>query len=289
MEIHSFVCIHRSSTTIHPNEILLISLLNLPLLLFSAPAHITMSSPADSVSRFHLPVSATGIDLIDTCQLPSDSLYPPGHLVTTASFTEADYRSRLSSRLGAPPRTHNRSYLDVALKKYPELLRSWTSTVAIDPPGGATSLGGIPPSGAVASQAGATRMAGSPTDTASIATSQSGVTHGGATPTREDIPKEGALASQVGATRSTTRSSTRSGPATSQSGVTHGGATPTREGIPKDDAVASQVSATRSADSPTATASIATFQGGVTHGGATPTREGILQSGAVASQVGTTF
>jgi hypothetical protein len=60
--------------------------------------------------RSVLPVGATGIDLIERIQLPSDSLYPMDYLVTS-SLEANDYRSRLNRRFCVPPRTPNGSYL----------------------------------------------------------------------------------------------------------------------------------------------------------------------------------
>jgi hypothetical protein len=59
---------------------------NLPLLFLSAPDHITMSSPADSVFQTVLPVNAMGIDLIERLELPSDSLYPEDRKALTSSL-----------------------------------------------------------------------------------------------------------------------------------------------------------------------------------------------------------
>jgi hypothetical protein len=94
--------------------------------------------------RSVLPVGATGIDLIERIQLPSDSLYPMDYLVTS-SLEANDYRSRLNRRFCVPPRTPNGSYLVPSSGNYPSLLRScWMSTATDTPLGGAsdTSLSG---------------------------------------------------------------------------------------------------------------------------------------------------
>jgi hypothetical protein len=87
-----------------------------------------MSSPADSGFLPILPFSATGIDLIERLQLPSDSLYPADHRVTSFDVA-SDSLARIPFRFGAPPRTPNGSYLSPSLGTYPLLLRSWMLTV----------------------------------------------------------------------------------------------------------------------------------------------------------------
>mgnify|MGYP000099278204 CR=1 FL=1 len=72
-----------------------------------------MSSNADSGFLPTLPVSATGIDLIERLQLPSDSLYPTDHRVLSFDVA-SDSLARIPFRVGAPPRTPNGSYLGPA-------------------------------------------------------------------------------------------------------------------------------------------------------------------------------
>ena len=98
-----------------------------------------MSSPADSFSQPDLPVNTTCMDFIERYQLPPD-LHQEGHFVTSF-FEAAEYRSRLTSRLGAPPRTPNGSHLD-SLSDFPSLLSSWTSVGSVAPTSGASPLGG---------------------------------------------------------------------------------------------------------------------------------------------------